>query len=146
MTLRRLSCIATALASLAILAGPAWSARVVEVRVGNHPGFSRVVFELDAPAGYRFERREVGGGEEIVVELSAASTPRKIVSGSAMVAGVVLEQSGTASVARIRLRGASPRVKELILGGPPRIVLDVMRPEEVATPAVAPKAAVAPAA
>jgi len=146
MTLRRLSRILTALAVLAILAGPAWSARVVEVRVGNHPSFSRVVFELDAPAGYRIERRTVDGGEEIVVELSAASAPRKVKSGSSMVAGVDLEQSGTESIARIRLRGASPRVKEMILGGPPRIVLDVMRPEQVAKPAAAPKPEAAPSA
>jgi len=53
MTFRRFSRIAAALAALAILVGPAWSARVVEVRVGNHPKFTRVVFELDAPAGYR---------------------------------------------------------------------------------------------
>jgi len=129
MTLRRLASIATALAALAILAGPAWSARVVEVRVGSHPTFTRVVFELDAPAGYRIERRAVDGGQELVVKLSAASARRQVPSRSPMVAGVDLEQSGTDSVARVRLRGASPRVKELILGGPPRIVLDFMLPD-----------------
>ncbi|TFG93896.1 MAG: hypothetical protein E4H11_07800, partial [Myxococcales bacterium] len=100
--LRRLANIATALAVLAILAGPAWSARVVEVRVGNHPKFTRVVFELDAPAGYRIERHAVDGGHEVVVKLSAASAPRQLKSSGPVVAGVDLEQSGTDSVARVR--------------------------------------------
>jgi hypothetical protein len=141
MTLRRLASIATALAALAILAGPAWSARVVEVRIGNHPKFTRVVFELDAPAGYRIERREVDGGFELVVKLSAASAPRQLKSRSPVVAGVDLAQSGTESVARVRMRGGSPRVKELILGGPPRIVLDFMLPDAVASEASAPPVA-----
>jgi len=131
MTFRRFSRIATALAVLAILAGPAWSARVVEVRVGNHPTFTRVVFELDAPAGYRIERRDVAdGGQELVVKLDAASAPKKLAWRSPVVGGVALEQSGAQSVARVQLRGGSPRVKELILGGPPRIVLDFMLPEK----------------
>jgi hypothetical protein len=138
MTLRRLSSIATALAALAILAGPAWSARVVEVRVGSHPKFTRVVFELDAPAGYRIERRAVDGGHELVVELAAASAPRRLESRSPVVAGVALEPSGSTSVARVQLRGGVPRVKELILGGPPRIVLDFMLPEEATRTAAAP--------
>jgi hypothetical protein len=129
----------------ALLAGPAWSARIVEVRVGSHPKFTRVVFELDAPAGYRIERRKVDGGQELVVELEAASAPRKISSRSAMVSGVDLEASGTSSVARVRLRGSAPRVKELILGGPPRIVLDLVLPETTARKAE-PKAPAAEAA
>jgi hypothetical protein len=148
MSLRRLASIATALAALAILAGPAWSSRVVEVRVGNHPKFTRVVFELDAPAGYRIERRAVDGGHELVVKLSAASAPRQLKSSSPLIAGVDLEPSGTESVARVRTRGASPRVRELILGGPPRIVLDFMLPEavvsEASTPPVAAKPEAAP--
>lgn len=142
MTLRRLASIATAFGALPILAGPAWSARVVEVRVGQHPTFTRVVFELDAPAGYRVERREVDGGQELVVKLSAASAPRQVKSSSPMVSRVELEQSGAESVARVRLRGASPRMKELILGGPPRIVLDLMLPEsKLAAKPEAPKVA-----
>ncbi len=138
MTLRRLASLATALAVLAVLAGPAWSARVVEVRVGNHPKFTRVVFELDAPAGYRIERRAAGGESELVIELSAASAPREVKSRSAMVEGVAIEQSGAQSIARVQLRRSAPRVKELILGGPPRIVLDFMLPDEAVREAAAP--------
>ena len=39
-----------------LTAAPTPSARIVQVRVGNHPTFTRVVFELDGRAGYRIER------------------------------------------------------------------------------------------
>ena len=56
-----------------LLAGPAWASKVVEVRIGNHPTFTRVVFELDAPAGYGIERRTVEKGvSEILVTLEAS--------------------------------------------------------------------------
>jgi hypothetical protein len=132
MTLRRLASLGTALAVLVVLAGPAWSARVVEVRVGNHPQFTRVVFELDAPAGYRIERRQAGGEHELVIELSAASVPREVKSRSPMVEKIAIEQSGANSVARVQLRREAPLVKEMILGAPPRIVLDFMLSDEIA--------------
>jgi hypothetical protein len=133
MSIRKLlGSVAIPLATLGLLAGPAWSARVVEVRVGSHPKFTRVVFELDAPAGYRIERRGAGEGQELVIVLDAASAPRKLSSRSPMVAGVELEASGTSSVARVRLRRSAPLVKELILAGPPRIVLDLVLPETTA--------------
>src|SRR5262245_6751526 len=140
MTNQSLRSLAISLAALGLLAGPAWSARVVEVRVGNHPTFTRVVFELDAKAGYEIERREVEGGSELVVTLTAASRPRTIESRSVMVAGVEIEPSGTEAIARVRLRRAAPLVKELILTSPPRIVLDLMLPEDLAKAAAAPKA------
>ncbi len=144
MTNQSLRSLALSLAALALVAGPAWSARVVQVRVGNHPTFTRVVFELDAKAGYAIERREVDGGQELVVTLSAASVPRKLSSGSAMVAGVEVEPSGKDAVARVRLRRAAPLVKELILASPPRIVLDFMLPDDLARAAAVRKPKPAP--
>ncbi len=40
--------LALAAIALGILAHPAYAATIVEVRVGSHPEFTRVVFELDA--------------------------------------------------------------------------------------------------
>jgi hypothetical protein len=131
MRIRLLRTLGIALGAAASLAAPAPAARLVQVRVGNHPTFTRVVFELDAPAGYRIEKREVGGGRELLVELAASSTPRELGSRSVMVAGVEVEPSGDGSLARVRLRRAAPLVKELILAGPPRIVLDLLLPDEL---------------
>src|SRR5262245_19625302 len=132
MTNPSLRNLAISLAALALVAGPSWSSRVVQIRVGNHPTFTRVVFELDAKAGYQIERKEADGVEELVVTLSAASAPRKLSSQSAMVAGVEVEPSGQESVARVRLRRPAPLVKEMLLTSPPRIVLDLMLPEGMA--------------
>ncbi len=52
---------AVLMAWILLSALPAFAARIVQVRVGNHPEFTRVVFELDGPAGYRVERR---GGDQ----------------------------------------------------------------------------------
>ena len=62
----------------ALFAVPALGAEIVAVRVGNHPTFTRVVFELDAPAGYRIERRTEGGISEILITIEASSTPRSL--------------------------------------------------------------------
>ena len=71
--------VAAALGTLALLCGSAWSARVVEVRVGSHPTFTRVVFELDSPVGYKVERRAPSaGGNELVVSLNASAQARTL--------------------------------------------------------------------
>jgi hypothetical protein len=108
-------------------AAPSLASNVKQVRVGNHPTFTRVVFELDAPTGYRIEKGVDQGTQELIVTLEAASTPRSVRSGSPEV-GLVAVQQGTAqTVAHIRLRSANAGVKEMILSDPPRIVVDLMR-------------------
>jgi hypothetical protein len=113
-----------------LLAVPAWASQVKEVRVGNHPTFTRVVIELDAPAGYRFERRELdGGASAIVVTVEAGAEPRNVVSKSVMVERIGIAAARERAVAHIRLKKSPSRVKELILTNPPRIVLDLVFPE-----------------
>ncbi len=112
------------------LAAPAWSARLATARVGQHADFTRIVFELDAQAGYRVER-SVGpdGKPQVVVTLAATlgpNAPRTIRSGSSLIESVTLEQPQDRIVATIRLRGQALPVKEMILASPPRIVLDVL--------------------
>jgi hypothetical protein len=135
-TLRRgvlVPCLVWALVSVA----PAWSAELIEVRVGNHPTFTRVVFEFDAPTGYRIERRAEGEAENvIVVTLDAASRPRNIVSRSPGVASVSVEDGFDRAIARISTRKPGLPIKEMILRDPPRVVLDLMLGKSA--PAVAP--------
>jgi len=119
-----------------LLAGVASAARVTDVRVGRHDEFTRVVFELDQPAGYKIERAEPSPGvSELVVSLDAAASPRSLSTDGPRVRGVEVEPTrGSRSRARIRLGGGGLRLKEMILTGPPRIVLDVMGPEEEEPP------------
>ena len=123
---------------------PARSATIVEVRVGPHPEFTRVVFELDEPSGYRVERRTLADGTgELVVTIEASSQGRSIRSRSPLLDVVSVEQSLGRAVARIRLSEGKLALREMILTGPPRIVLDVMAPEKeiavTATPAPTPE-------
>jgi hypothetical protein len=128
--------------SLGLFAPPAESANVVQVRVGPHPTFTRVVFELDALAGYRVERRTLGaeGATEIVVTLEASSRARSITSRSKLVDVVSVEQGTGQAVARIRLHKPGLRLREMVLADPPRIVLDLMGDEaEIAAQPPAPQ-------
>ena len=108
-------------------ASSAMAAEVVQVRVGKHADFTRVVFELDRAAGYRIERKDTGSGPgELIVSLQAGSPARKIRSKKSLISEVKVEPAGTKSTARIQLRQANLPLKEMILTNPPRIVLDIL--------------------
>jgi len=122
--------------SLIAVAAPAWSASpaapasVTQVRIGNHSTFTRVVFELDAAAGYGIETTTSEAGKpEILVTLQAGSISRSINSLSEMVQQVTVEDGRSEAVVRIRLNQQPSRIKELILADPPRIVFDFLFPE-----------------
>ncbi|MCS5638283.1 MAG: AMIN domain-containing protein, partial [Myxococcota bacterium] len=119
----------------------AQAAQVVDLRIGVHPDYTRVVFELDRPAAYKVER---GSGQaELVVSLDAESIARKVKPSNSLIDSIRLEPTATGSQARIALTRDGLNLKEMILANPPRIVLDVIVPEgELAkAPVAAPKAA-----
>ncbi len=123
---------------LLLSASSAWAAEIVEVRVGRHPNFTRVVFELDRAAGYRIERADpTSDVSELVVSLEASSIPRRIQSSKSLIVQVEVEPAGSRAIARIRLAKDGLRLKEMILASPPRIVLDVFSDEPVVAKVVA---------
>jgi hypothetical protein len=111
--------------SLLLIAAPSQASRILQVRVGNHPTFTRLVFEMDTFSGYQVERRTGDDGtEQLVVTLDASTPLREITSKSVGIESVrVLESDGQA-IAQIRLRKPGLQMKEMILSNPPRIVLD----------------------
>jgi hypothetical protein len=122
---RTLAC--AALVTLGI-APAARAAQLVEIRVGVHPGFTRVVFELDSEAGYSVARPTAqSASDELVVDLAARSLRRVVTSRSDLVETVRIEPGERGSVARIHLRGAV-EVSDTLLLDPPRIVIDLRRP------------------
>jgi len=139
-------------AAILVWSGVADAARVLEVRVGRHPDFTRVVLELDTPAGYKIERSEPKPGvSELVVSLEASANARRIAGGNRQIESVTVEPAGPGrSVIRIRLSRGGLRLKEMILAGPPRIVLDVLSGEPetrtAAKPAATKTAAAKPSA
>jgi len=137
-------------ASSAITAVKAEAAEIVEVRIGRHAEFTRVVFELDRAAGYRIERADPKSDvAELVISFEASSIPRRLKSSKSLIEQVEVEPSGPRSIARIRLSKEGLKLKEMILASPPRIVLDVLSDKKaapsVAKTAVKPKAKPVPA-
>ncbi len=126
--LRRTS--AWLVACSAVLGAPVWSAKVIDVRIGHEPTFTRIVFELDAPAGYRLERNEADDGtEEVVVSLDASAEALSLPVESPLVEMVVIEPGPQGAVAHIRLKESGFRLKEMFVAEPPEIVIDVLAPE-----------------
>lgn len=128
------------LAAAVLGAAAAEAARVVDVRVGRHPDFVRVVFETDAPAGFVVERGEPG---ESRVRIEAAAAPGAVAVPDGTGAEVILEPlPGGATLARIRA-AAPVRIESQVLDRPPRIVFDLH--PSAAEPAAAEPASSQPA-
>ncbi len=117
-----------------LLAAPAWAATVVNVRVGQHAGYSRLVFELDAPVGYKVERHAPSAGtQELVVSLDAAAKSQTVRGKLDFIESVeITSESSRRSTVRVRLKGDDLKLKEMILANPPRIVLDVLNEGAIA--------------
>ena len=110
--------------------GAVWAAEVLDLRVGVHPDYTRVVFELDRPAGYKVERGNTPS--ELVVTLEAGSIVRNLNPTKSLIGSIKLEPTATGSKARVVLLRDGLSLKEMILASPPRIVLDVIVPKPVA--------------
>lgn len=104
---------------------------LVNVRVGEHPGFHRIVFDFTAPVRYRVERRD--GAAQVVMR-----TPARV-DAAALRAKLPTPLKGIAAERRdddvltVTLpipRGG--RVRHFTSG--PKVVLDVLLPEEAAAP------------
>jgi hypothetical protein len=121
---------------------PALAASVTDVRVGVHPKFTRLVFELDSSAGYKVEKLGTDAAPELRITIDAAAGARDL-RAAGDIRGVKLE-AGPKARARIALRQSDVRVREMILSDPPRIVIDLVKSETAL--AAAPKAEAKPAA
>jgi len=124
-------------------AAPAFAAgRILDVRIGRHDEFTRIVFELDGQAPHQVKQK--AGATELVIELGAGSPAREILSNSDLVQSVRLEPKGGETTARVVLRTSRVRVSELTLESPSRLVIDVRPGEPVPLPAAAPAPKPAP--
>jgi hypothetical protein len=121
---------------------PALAAQVKDVRVGSHPKFTRIVFELDGSAGYQVERAGTDAAPELKITIDATSSARML-RAIGDVRGVKVD-AGTKARAHIALGASNLRVHEMMLTDPPRIVIDLHKPETAVAaadkPAAKPKA------
>jgi hypothetical protein len=118
--------------ALGLVAAPsmAWGADVVDVRLGQHPDFTRLVFELDEASIFHVERAPDRG--VVVVHLNAAAPVQRILWDRGAIELVEIESTGARAVAHVWLKAADAEVRPLLLLDPPRIVLDIGGPPPVA--------------
>lgn len=103
--------------------------RVVEVRVGAHPAFDRVVLELEAPT--RVVQRAGSAPGELLVEIEAAP-PRSSPRLTGLRRAARLELVPTTGALELRVRGDGLRFRSFLLRDPFRLVVDVAGPGEPA--------------
>jgi hypothetical protein len=140
---RRPRLLAALVAAAALcIALPAFAVSVTAVRVGAHPTFTRIVFELDGRAGYQVEQTGTDAAPELRITIDAMSSAREL-RANGDVRGVKVD-AGTKARAHITLRSSDLRVREIMLSDPPRIVIDLHKPEtavaDAAKPVPKPKA------
>jgi hypothetical protein len=124
-------------AALLLSAPSVLAVEVVDVRVGQHEKYTRVVFELNDATGYQIERSENARGKELVISLDASTQPAKFSFDKGLVEVLSVEQKGGRAVARIQLRKAGLGLKEMTLAEPARLVVDVLETTSTPTPPVA---------
>lgn len=115
-----------------LASAPVQSAEVTDVRIGVHPDYTRMVFELDRPASYRVLRGS--GRTEVLIALKAHSIPRRIESEKSLVSLIEFKPTAAGSEARISLVREGLSLKEMVLVDPPRIVLDILGTKPSAVP------------
>lgn len=143
-------------AALLLVASPVWAAaKIVNVRVGHHPEYDRIVFDLDGWAAYQVHSIS---GNEVILRVLAGAEPIRVNTEKGLVRSVEITPSGERSEVRIRLRTADVRVKDSTLQSPARIVIDIRKAgkakaaatpkpkvvEKTAAPAPKPKVTQAP--
>ena len=102
------------------LASAAGASALKDVRVGPHGDYTRVVLETDAKASYSLNQDD----RVVTIELQASATAKAVAAKSQQLSWVRVEPAGSSSIVRIELK-APARVKQMVLTGPHRIVLDV---------------------
>jgi N-acetylmuramoyl-L-alanine amidase len=98
-----------------------------DLRLRSYPSFTRVVVETSAALGHRVD--SAGPKEARVVLLSLTASPRTEEVGDGFVETVRLERAGPHTLLRIVFEGAPGAVRTSALADPPRLVVDVIRPE-----------------
>jgi hypothetical protein len=125
-----------------LFAAASLASSLKDVRVGPHDEYTRVVLETDAKVSYSLNQ----SSDAVTIELQASATPKAVTAKSQQLSWVRVEPAGASSRVRIELKGPA-RVKQMVLTGPNRIVLDVYADAAAAaqtasSPAPPPKPAV----
>jgi N-acetylmuramoyl-L-alanine amidase len=122
---------ATAASPAATRASSRGTATLEDLRVRSYPSFTRVVVETSGPIDHRVEAH---GPREARVRLgSLVSEARVERVGDGFVESLTLDRAGADAILRIAFEGAAGEIRVTTLADPPRLVLDLLRPDAGAT-------------
>ncbi len=108
-----------------LIAGAARAGEVVDVRVGLHPRYTRVVLQTTGEVEHSIRRSDEA---ELRVRVDASSQRRVLASGSGHLRSVSLEpQPDGSTIAVLSLRDSGVSYSEMSLSGPARLVIDLKR-------------------
>jgi N-acetylmuramoyl-L-alanine amidase len=101
---------------------------LAELRMRSYPSFTRIVLETSAPVEHRVDGTT--GKEARVVVLGLTTTARVEEVHDGLVDAVKVERAGANTTVRVGLEAAGATVRTTALVDPPRLLIDVVRPEE----------------
>jgi hypothetical protein len=115
--------IAVVLAACAAFATAQERTHVHDVRVGAHPGFDRVVIELDGNAEIAWERGPAPGEESFYLDADLGRRARVLHTKLAQVGTVTIEAMRVGT--HVSLEPRERRVRAYLLAKPTRLVIDL---------------------
>jgi N-acetylmuramoyl-L-alanine amidase len=101
---------------------------LADVRLRSYPSFTRIVLETSTPVEHRIDGTT---GKEARVVVLGLTTPARVEElRDGLVDVVKIERAGPNTMVRVALESAGATVRTSALVDPPRLVIDVVRPEE----------------
>ena len=113
------------------------------MRYFTYPTFTRIVLELDAAAPYTVNRSPDGRAVVVAAYDGPLAVKAQLPAvRDGIVSGVESREDAGRQVIMVRLEPTAGEVKDFVLRGPDRIVLDILKAGQAATGPAAPAAAV----
>jgi N-acetylmuramoyl-L-alanine amidase len=101
---------------------------LADLRLRSYPSFTRIVLETSAPVEHRIDGTTAKEARVLVLGLTTAARVEELRDG--LVDVVKVERAGANTMVRVVLDGAGVTVRTSALVDPPRLLIDVVRPEE----------------
>ncbi len=102
-----------------------------DIRVRSYPSFTRIVVETSAAVSHRIESSGPKEARVRLIGLGSGAQSQEI--GDGLIAEVRLDRAGQDGILRVVYEGTAGTLRAITLADPPRIVLDVARPEDPST-------------
>jgi hypothetical protein len=128
--------VTAAVLATCVAPAPAGAAALLDVRIGKHEGYTRIVLDLDEGVKHQLDRIETERGSVFLLKLNATSARRVIAPDAPMVSVVRIEPRDGETIVRVAATSTNVDVNVFPLRDPNRLVVD-LRSGKTATPTTA---------